>query len=238
MLVPTLDEERALPLLFARLLDAPAEDRADEVVIADGGSSDRTRAIAEERGCALVHSAAGRGRQLAAGARRIASELLVVLHADCVPEPGSLAALRRAFADPALELAAFHQRIDAPERIFRAIERAADLRCARFGLVYGDSGLCVRRALYESVGGFRELALFEDVDLSRRLARRARVALVPGAHLRVSARRWRSEGPLRCTARNWMLTAGYLAGIAPERLARWYRPHAANPATKARRAEP
>ena len=113
-------------------------------------------------------------------------------------------------------------RIDARGAVYRAIERAANLRTS-LGRVYGDSGLCVRRSAYEAAGGFAALPLFEDLDLARRLRRLGRVGLVEGAELEVSARRWREEGVGRRTVKNWLLTAGFWLGVDPARLVRHYR---------------
>jgi rSAM/selenodomain-associated transferase 2 len=236
VVVPTLNEGQRLGALLERLLTAPEGgrdrpggrghlDAADEVVVADGGSSDRTREVAREHGARVVRTAAGRGTQLAAGARELRAPLLLFLHADCTPEPGALAALRAELARTGARAAAMSQRIGARGPFYRMVEAVADLRVRALGLVYGDSGLCVERALYEEVGGFRSLPIFEDVDLSRRIARRARPRLIRSARLRVSARRWRSEGALRGTLRNWMLQAAWLAGVSPERLLRFYAPH-------------
>ncbi len=177
IVIPTLDEERALPDLLARLSDASldAADRADRVVVADGGSRDRTLELARAAGACVVEAERGRGAQLHAGAQACSdAELLLFLHADTIPGPGALAHVRRAFADGSLEVTAMRQRISARGRIYRAIESAADARARRFGLVWGDSGLGIRRATYERIGGFAPLPLFEDVELSLRL-RRARV---------------------------------------------------------------
>lgn len=220
-----LDEERELPRLLARLARGEREDRADEVAVADGGSRDRSAAIALDHGARLVRAPRGRGSQLAAAARALASDVLVFLHADCVPAPGALALLRRAFARGELAACGLHQRIDARGLFYRCVERAADLRVHWLGLVYGDSGLCVRRSVYERCGGFRSLPLFEDVDLSRRLRGADRARLLASAELAVSPRRWQREGALRATLRNWMLTSAYFAGANPAALARWYRPH-------------
>jgi len=99
------------------------------------------------------------------------------------------------------------------------------------GLVYGDCGLFVRRELYLDVGGFAELPLFEDLELSRRLRERCWPRTLHAARLRVSARRWRAEGVLRATLRNWIIQAAYLLGVRPGRLARFY-PHPTQPVAK------
>lgn len=228
VVVPTLNEAQPLPRLLARLTDPdrPHQDRADEVVISDGGSHDGTVLLAQEAAAAgvrLVSGPAGRGVQLALGADVAEGDLLLFLHADCVPEPGALALLRTAFEDPTLCAAAMSQRIAASGRFYRWVERAADARSLR-GRVMGDSGLTVRREAYRAAGGFQGLPLFEDLDLSRRLREQGRVSLVRGAVLEVSPRRWQREGPLRCTLRNWMLRILYTLGVAPERLLRMYPP--------------
>lgn len=228
--VPTWNEEERLPLLLASLGFAPpgtqaaSGQRADEVIVADGGSSDGTCEVASACGARVVTSSRGRGAQLACGARAAQGELLWFLHADVVVQPGSVEALRRAFEDPALQACGVRQRIDAPGIFFRCIAQAADLR-VRLGRVYGDSGLAVRRGAYDAAGGFRELPLFEDLDLARRLRAHGRIRLVEGALIRVSARRWRAEGALRRTLANWLLTLAWALGVAPERLARYYRPY-------------
>jgi rSAM/selenodomain-associated transferase 2 len=223
--IPTLDEEVTLPGLLERLLAHPERrDRADAVVVADGGSGDRTAAVAREHGAAVVAAPRGRGSQLAAGAAELSTDVLLFLHADCVPEPDALRSLRAAFGQGDLEWAGMSQRIDAPGRFYRWVERAADSRVRR-GMVYGDSGLAVRRASYEAAGGFRALPLFEDVELSQRLKRIARPRLLPSARLSVSPRRWQREGPLRATLRNWILRTAYELGVAPDRLVEFYPPH-------------
>jgi len=228
VVVPTLDEERWIASALERVAAggprAPA-DRADRVVVADGGSSDRTCEIARAYGAEVVRAPTGRGSQLAAGAALLDTELLLFLHADCIPAEGALAEVRRAFADERLRAAALSQKIEAPGLFYRLVERAADLRVRWLGVVYGDSSLVVRRAAYLDAGGFPPLALFEDVELSRRLRRSARPRLLPSATVRVSARRWEEEGRSRATLRNWILALAYFSGADPERLARHYAPH-------------
>ena len=239
VVIPTLNEEGVLAQLLQRLGPGDRkgaepferEDRADRVVVADGGSRDGTHALAREHGAELVMAPAGRGQQMAAGARELDSDVLVFLHADCIPSAGALRDVRLAFEDEGLHACALRQRVDSERAFYRLIEACADRRVRWFGMVYGDSGLCVRRSAYESVGGFRALPVFEDVDLSRRLRALGRPELLSSS-LIVSARRWQREGALRTTLRNWMLVCAYKAGMSPQRLARFYRPHSRPPASQ------
>jgi rSAM/selenodomain-associated transferase 2 len=221
VIVPTWNESANLAQLVASL---GAQERAYELIVSDGGSTDDTAELGARLGARVVRGSRGRGAQLARGALASSGELLLFLHADARLAPGSLAALARAFADPRLVATGMCQRIEHEARFYRWIERAADRR-VRAGWVYGDSGLCVRRAAYAAVGGFHDLALFEDLDLASRLRRAGRIELVRGAALTCSARRWEREGRIRCTAKNWILTVLWAAGIDSARLARFYPPH-------------
>ncbi len=231
VVVPALNEAENLPRLLRSLglregagSAGGAPDVPDEVIVVDGGSTDASREIAARHGARVATSERGRGVQLAEGARLATADLLLFLHADVRLEPGSIAAVRDAFRPPEVVATGMRQRVDGAGWVYRGIERAANRRVA-FGWVYGDSGLCVRRSVYDEVGGFRELPLFEDLDLSRRLRRRGRVALVRESLVHVSPRRWQEEGALRRTVRNWMLTAAWALGMDPARLERYYRPH-------------
>ncbi|MCZ6597265.1 MAG: TIGR04283 family arsenosugar biosynthesis glycosyltransferase [Planctomycetota bacterium] len=230
MIVATLNEAKNLPRLIESLAADGTDDRPDEIVVADGGSTDGTADLAARLGARVVHAPSGRGVQLAAGAEAAAADLLHFLHADTRVAPGALAAVRRAYRDPRVIATGMRQRVESPARIYRFIERAADLR-VRCGYVYGDSGLAVRRESYRQVGGFRSMPIFEDLDLSRRLRRSGKVVLVDEARLFVSPRRWQRDGALRGTLRNWILTLGWAAGMDPERLARHYRPYSDPPSS-------
>lgn len=220
VVVPTLDEAANLPELWAALRD---QGVPFEGVVSDGGSRDDTLAVARALGATVVAGPRGRGQQLARGVEAAQGERVLILHADTRPGPGALRALEAAFRAPDLIATGMRQRIDHPARFYRLVERAADRRVRR-GWVYGDSGLCVRRAALAAAGGVPELELFEDLELTRRLRRLGRIALVPEAELVISARRWEREGRIRRTLANRALTALYFLGVPPRVLARAYRP--------------
>ena len=221
VVIPTLNEE-------ARVADAVRSVRDDaEVVVVDGGSSDRTRAVAEAAGASVIASARGRGVQLAAGARAVRGEWLVFLHADTRLEHGWAGALR---ALPASVVGgAFRFALDAPRPAYRWLEAGVTLRCRLFRLPYGDQGLFARRAVYDTIGGFRPMILMEDVDFVRRLGRAGALAFPP-VRAFTSARRFERRGAARTSLRNLGLLALYALGCDPERLVRLYEAREAGPA--------
>jgi rSAM/selenodomain-associated transferase 2 len=219
VVIPTLNEASSLPGILGDLEQVELDL---DIVVADGGSTDRTPAVAAERGTRLVRAARGRGRQLNAGAAQVATPWLCFLHADVRMPASARRAFRRAITDE-VDAAVWALAIDAAETWARIMESGARLRDRVGGLPYGDQGLLVRRELFDAVGGYPDTPIMEDVGLVRALARRVPIRRLNAA-LSVSPRRWQREGPYRTWIRNGFLLTAYTVGIPPERLVRWYRP--------------
>lgn len=222
MIVPTWNEAARLP----RLLDALAACRPAplEVIVADGGSTDATTAIARER-ATLVAALRRRGRQQNAGARAARGEVLWFLHADSLPPRSASAEILAATALGAVGgcfLIAFPPAERALYRLLPVIERGINARTRWTLTGTGDQGIFVRREAFERMAGFPDWPLFEDVELFARLAAIGRPALCRGP-LVVSARRWLAGGPVRTTVLMWTLRIAYMAGVPPAQLARRWR---------------
>jgi rSAM/selenodomain-associated transferase 2 len=215
--IPALNAADGLGRTLAALAGQVAE-----VVLADGGSTDGTPAIAAAAGARVVAAPRGRGSQLAAGAAVVTAPWMLVIHADTLPGPGWAEAARAFAADPrnADRAAYFRFALDDASPQARRLERAVAWRCRALGLPYGDQGLLIRRGFYESLGGFRPIPLMEDVDLVRRIGRARLVGLEPP--FVTSAGRWRAEGWWRRSARNLACLSLWFAGVPPERIARLY----------------
>lgn len=207
----------AAPL--ARLLERLGGDPAERIVTV-AREEPAVRAVCDSAAADMLVSAPGRGAQLHAGAVHARSEWLWFLHADALPEPGSVDAILTAGRHGAVA-GCFAFRFQGPQRpARRALARAIDLR-SRIGVPYGDQGLFFRRDVYLECGGFPDEPLFEEVRLVRRARRRGAFAHLD-TPIHVSPRRWERDGWIRRTLSNRILAIGYAMGLSPRRLARIY----------------
>lgn len=218
VIVPALNEEVTLPATLGAL----GRERLHEVIVVDGGSADRTAEVARAHEAILLHAVGGRAAQMNRGAAAATGEFLLFLHADTLPPPGCAEIVRATLARPGVAGGAFAFAIDGEFFGRHAIEAGTNWRARRVGLPYGDQGLFLRRDSFFAIGGFPALPIMEDYELVRRLRARGRIAIAPAA-ARTSGRRWRERGALRTTLLNQLVVAGYSLGVAPTRLARWYR---------------
>ncbi len=200
---------------------ASARERHDaQVIVVDGGSTDRTREIAADMGAQVLQSPANRAVQLNLGANAATGTILVFLHGDTTLPPGWSAMVRAALRRPGVAAGAFRLGIDGGERRFRLIEAMANLRSCLNGLPYGDQALFVRRGDFLETGGFGEMPVMEDYEWIRRTRRLGRIAIA-GASVTTSARRWRQRGSFRLTVAHQAMILGYHLGVPAERLAKW-----------------
>jgi rSAM/selenodomain-associated transferase 2 len=219
VVVPVLDDARHLATLLSELAqDCPGV----EVIVADGGSRDGSLAIAARSPTVrLLSSGRGRARQMNAGAAVATGADLLFLHADTRLPPGAAEAVRRALAEPGVAYGRFDVRFDTARPVFRLIAGLMNLRSRLTGICTGDQAIFVRRAAFEAVGGFPEIALMEDIALTRRLKRVGRAAAL-ALRVTTSARKWEQEGVARTIVLMWTLRALYFCGVGPDRLHRWY----------------
>jgi len=216
VIIPVYNEESSLEALLRQLV-APEV----EVLVADGSSTDNTVAVAG-RYARVVRSERNRGRQLNRAAREARGDVLLFLHADVRLPARALTALERALADPQVVGGNFSLEFTGDGLPGRAFTLINDWR-RRFGIFYGDSGIFVRRKVFDQLGGFRDWPLFEDYEFARRLVEAGKTVCLP-ERLQVSARRWQSGRLWRTMAAWFFLQVFYFLGVPPARLARWYPP--------------
>ena len=218
IVIPTLNEEKAMGALTASLRQAPGEV---EIIVADGGSADETVRLAKANDWRVVAAPRGRGPQMNAGAQVSTGEVIVFLHADTHLPEGAFEMIEAALADPRVAGGNFELLFDGKSREARWLTRLYPfLRLG--GMCYGDSAFFIRRTVFEEVGGYRAYPIFEDCDLYRRVKRLGKFQRLAAAAT-TSSRRF--EGRFFRTFALWAsLQVLYWLGVSPRRLGRLYRP--------------
>lgn len=219
VVIPTLNEAERLPPLIESLR---SENPACEIIVADGGSRDGTLELAARHGVKFVLSEPGRGHQLRAGATEAAGDILFFLHADCLIREGAVARIDKTLAsEPELVGGNFRLVFDGDDRFSRWLDGFYAWIRSR-GLYYGDSGIFVRRRVYEALGGFKPIALMEDYEFIRGLERMGPTCCIEDPPLVTSSRRFQARNPVAIVL-GWLLIHGlYYLGVPPEILARLY----------------
>jgi rSAM/selenodomain-associated transferase 2 len=220
VIVPVLDEESRIGALLDEL---GGSDGIDETIVVDGGSADRTFEIAAaRRGVLALRAPRGRALQMNAGAAAATGDILLFLHADARLPADAGRRVRETLAEPGVVAGAFRIRTVAERRggWIRHFLPIADLRSRYSRLPYGDQAIFTRASDFAAVGGYPRQALMEDLELSRRLARRGRIRIDRGV-VEVSARRFLARPIYTPLAIN-LFPLLYALGVSPETLARLY----------------
>ncbi len=224
VVIPTLNAESRLARCLEALVPAACDGTVKEVVVVDGGSTDRTAEIADGFGARVIAHAPGRGGQLRAGAGEARGQWLLFLHGDTILDDKWAAVARNHMECESARLGVFTLAFETKAPAAKLVSAGAMIRTRMLSLPYGDQGLFVSRALYDEIGGYRDIPLFEDVDIIRRLVKRfgRGVIKVLPATAATSAERYERMGYARCVIRNNLLLARFLFGASPEVLLKAY----------------
>ena len=215
---PALNEATGIAATLRALRALEGEK---ELIVVDGGSTDATMAIAAAEGARVLQSAPGRGSQMHAGALVASGDVLWFVHADTIPPPHATLEIRRTLDDPSVTGGNFGLVFDGRSRAARQL--TAIYPALRWlGLCYGDSGIFIRHADYRTIGGFRPIALFEDLDILRRMRKTGRFVHIE-ARILTSSRRFEQRNFALVWLHWTTLQVLYWCGVSPNWLARWYR---------------
>jgi rSAM/selenodomain-associated transferase 2 len=234
IVIPTVNEEAALPRTLAHLRGL--DPAPDEVVVVDGGSTDRTVAIAESWGVRVLHTPLRRRSvQLHAGAEAARGELLCFLHADTWLPPDGLAIVRRTLHDPRVAAGGFVSLMSGPRGTRWATSfhnfiktyygpllfRPVGFFVRGLRLLFGDQVIFCRRAQYLRVGGFSDEAVMEEAGLCERLSRCGRIVQVKRTVVS-SDRRVQRWGFVRAHATYLGIALWWGLRLGPDRWRRFY----------------
>ncbi len=217
IIIPVYNEIGNIEELLVRLQGFRL--RGHELIVVDGGSTDGTVEIARPLCNQCLVSERGRAVQMAAGACVAVGDALWFLHADStIPDQAD-----DMIAQVLLNAGwgGFPVRLSGRQRLLRVVERLMNIRSRLTGILTGDQGIFVTRTLFDSVGGFQDLPLMEDIDLSTRLKHVMHPVFAAGV-LGTSSRRWESCGTVRTIVRMWLLRMAFYFGVPARYLAHYY----------------
>lgn len=212
LLVPTLDEEKALPRLVEAF--AALDPRPAEILLVDGGSRDATVAIAREAGWRVLETEKGRALQINRGVEAASGEFVCVVHADTLPPGDMVHHIEETLADRSIALASFTPVIRGPEKTrwgttfhnwaktwYAPLITRPHLFFRGVRLLFGDHAMFFRRADFLEVGGCTPGdAVMEEADLCVKLADLGRIRMIR-RRVYTSDRRIAAWGPLKA---NWI----------------------------------
>ncbi len=210
VIIPVLNEEKALPLCLSQLFMQPGEF---EVIVVDGGSTDRTRDIAKSYPVNVVLSSCrGRARQMNAGADNATGDWLVFLHADTSLPARAFEKIEYLTARQSVSAGCFHQQFSGRHILLKAISWLHNWRCQRSRIIYGDQCLFIRRAMFEQLGGFPDTEILEDVMLSEKIVESCQPVILEDAVI-TDSRKFEQRGIIRSFAEVFLIMSCYELGL-------------------------
>jgi uncharacterized protein len=224
VIIPALNEAQTIEKTITSTQNG---DQSVEVIVVDGGSIDDTVKIAQASGAKVLSFNQGRAHQMNMGAQAATGQILLFLHADtCLPigfDRLIHTALTQINQKSLLTIAgAFELKINGTATGLRLVEWGVRWRSRLFQMPYGDQAIFLRADTFRQMGGFPAMPLMEDFELILQLQRLGKIKITPAAVV-TSARRWQQKGILQTTIINQIIVIAYLCGVAPDRLAQWYR---------------
>jgi rSAM/selenodomain-associated transferase 2 len=214
VIVPAWNEAARLAQLLPSLVRL---DSLHEIIVVDA-----TEELVQNAGAIYLRAPQpSRGAQMNLGAAHATGDALIFHHADAILRPEHLAAIARVLRDPAIIGGAFHRKFDRRHPWLVGLESSGRFLSRNGGTLFGDQSLFVRREIFQSLGGFADIPLMEDMEFSRRLRRAGKIALLDPP-MESSGRRHQRRGAWRTSLQNGFFILLYYCGCSPHRLHRWY----------------
>ncbi len=219
VIIPTLNEEDCLEQTLSPLQQLRSDGH--EIILCDGGSRDRTIAIAQPLVDQVVVSPSGRAIQMNRGADRATGDILWFLHTDTIVPTAVDTTIIDCFTHRGKVWGRFDIRLSGSHPMFRLIELMMNLRSCITGIATGDQGIFMLRYAFDQIGGFAEIPLMEDIAMSTKL-KRIKPPVCIKQRIISSSRRWEQNGIINTILLMWWLRLVYYFGATPKHLANRY----------------
>ncbi|OED40626.1 hypothetical protein AB833_11165 [Chromatiales bacterium (ex Bugula neritina AB1)] len=223
IIVPAKNESACIRETLLAL--QPLRQESHQLIVVDGGSSDDTLAVCRGLADIVISSPAGRAVQMNAGAKAALHDILWFVHADTIVLPDGAAKIQHLLGGSGRQ-AKIWGRCDVQftntAMVFMLIAWCMNKRSCLTGIATGDQAIFIRKDAFNSIGGYPEIALMEDIEISRQLKKICRPACLT-SKVQTSSRRWEHNGIVRTILLMWKLRLLYFFGVSPVRIARMYR---------------
>lgn len=220
IVIPALNEAAGIQSALQHL--QPLRQRGHEIILVDGGSTDQTPALAVTLADRILVTQSGRALQMNSGAATASGSVLLFLHADTHLPEHCDGLIANALGQDEEGWGRFDVQLSSRRLIFRIISFCINLRSRITGIATGDQAIFVSRGMFDRTGGYPQIALMEDIALSRKLRKYSRPRCLP-ARVITSSRRWERHGIFRTILKMWRLRLQYFLGADPDQLAKDYR---------------
>jgi len=218
IIIPTLNEAQGIITFLTKLQALRSQC---ELIIVDGGSDDETASLAEPFVDDVIKSGKGRSIQMNVGAAIAGAPILVFLHSDTYLPNDAIEQIELAI-NKGYCWGRFDIKLSGKSKILDIVAWLMNKRSRWTGIATGDQAIFVEKVLFEQVGGYADIALMEDIELSGQLNKLSR-PYCSRKKVISSGRRWLSFGVFRTICLMWWLRLRYFFGADPTALEQLYR---------------
>ena len=218
LIIPTLNEAETLEDFLLPLQKLRGQC---EIIISDAGSEDNIQEIAAPFVDLFITTAQGRAKQMNAGVNYATTERLIFLHADTYLPESALVMIQQGLEQGEL-WGRFDIQLIGSHYLLKIIAQMMNWRSRLTGIATGDQVIFMTNPVFQQVGGFPDIALMEDIAMSKQLKKLAAPYCIK-ARVKSSARRWESFGVWKTVLLMWSLRLRYFFGESPDILLSLYR---------------
>lgn len=224
IIVPVYNEENYISTFFESFPEWSRNNIQFELIFVDGNSSDNTIDIIQKYPVKVITAHRGRGSQMNAGASIATGNILFFLHIDSILPPHWLTLISTPFIESLNEFwGFFHTKLSGTKTAFRIIEKMMNWRSCITGIATGDKGIFISKNLFSKIGGFPDISLMEDIEISIKLKKNAQWHCIKKPII-TSSRKWEQYGILKTVLQMWLIRLMYFFGVSPQKLVKIYYP--------------
>jgi glycosyltransferase involved in cell wall biosynthesis len=219
IIIPTLNNAESITVTLAHLSEQPGHF---EVIVANGGSMDAALDLVKGQAKVVPLVGARGGVLLNAGAAAAQGEVLLFLWPGSRLPPQALLAIEQNLGLlPQTIGGNFHLKFDKDTLFTRWLTRW--FKQQRYqGHYFGNSGIFIRREVFQALGGFRAYEILADYDLTRRMEAYGPTVYLPEA-VTTATPKLRGLHFLKAIVVQLIIPGLFRLGVPPNRLARLSR---------------